>query len=133
MSGLVKFLTPQGAAVWVAPGQVCEAFHDEKLQPGAAAVLACTDGNYQGVSASLDDVSKAIPGLLEAHAGVGRVLLAPSNVARLRPYRASAFPNPIPGAQSIVDYANNHSRVLFDPPGEMAERISSALAGAGPS
>jgi hypothetical protein len=133
MSGLVKFLTPQGAAVWVALGQVCEAFHDEKLQPGAAAVLLCTDGNYQGVSASLDDVSKAIPGLLEAKAGVGRVLFAPANVARLRPYRASAFTNPTPGAQSIVDYANGRSRVLFDPSEEISERINRALDAAGQS
>ena len=127
MGGLVKFLTPQGATVWVAPGQVCEAFHDEKVQPGAAAVLACADGNQQGVSASLDEVEKAIPGLLPGKANVGRVLIAPANVVRVKPYRASAFTDPVPGAQSIVEFANNRSRVLFDPAEEMAERISEAL------
>ena len=133
MSGLVKFLTPQGAEVWVAPGQVCEVFHDEKVQPGAAAVLACTDGNQQGVSASLDDVDKAIPGLLAAKANIGRVLIAPANVTRVKPYRASAFTNPVAGAQSIVEYANNRTRVLFDPAEEMADRISRALAAGGQS
>ena len=128
MGGLVKFQTPQGAAVWVAPGQVCEVFHDERVQPGAAAVLACTDGNQQGVSASLDDVDKAIPGLLAGKASVGRVLIAPANVTRVKPYRASAFTDPVPGAQCIVEFANNRSRVLFDPVEEMAGRISEALA-----
>jgi hypothetical protein len=133
MAGLVKFLSPQGAPVWVAPGQVCEVFHDEKVQPGAAAVLVGTDGNQQGVSASLDDVAKAIPGLLSAKANIGRVLIAPANVTRVKPYRASAFTNPLPGAQCIVDYGNNRSRVLFDPPEEMAERIGRALESVGQS
>jgi hypothetical protein len=49
-------------------------------------------------------------------------------VTRVKPYRASAFTDPVPGAQCIVEFANNRSRVLFDPVEEMAGRISEALA-----